>query len=948
MPRLVDWAALLLCFCAFLACGQRPEPAWAGAGASGASAGPGGGSFASGGKAIDRDGAYPDQTDLIYLSGKGTDDAIDWDFMINTGQKSGVWSKLPVPSNWEMHGFGTLAYGFNASTEVGTYRRSFELPASFAGKQVFIVFEGAMTDTQVSINGKSAGPPHQGGFYRFRYDLTSLLERGTNQLEVVVSEQSANASVNAAEREADYWTFGGIFRPVTLEAYPRQAIDRFAVNARQGGELEVDVRLRGLSESATVTARVFDDALTAVGSPLSADVAASATQVTLAGTFPGVAPWSAESPTRYRLAVELETRGGTRHALRQNFGFRTVEVRPSDGIYVNGTRVMLRGANRHSFWPDSGRALSPARSLADVQVIKDMNMNAVRNSHYPPDRHFLDAADAAGLFVLDELAGWQAPPYDTEIGRKLVEEMVTFNVNHPSILFWDNGNEGGWNTELDGDFARWDPQSRPVLHPWATFSSINTDHYESYASTKTLLGGNTLFMPTEFLHGLYDGGGGAGLDDYWKAMLDSPRGAGGFLWALVDEGVRRSATQIDTAGNAAPDGILGPYREKEGSYYTVREIWSPVQLAMNELSAGFTGEIPVENQYDATNLDTVKFEFELVRFDFASPTGGHTVVKEGTARTGSIPARSNGTLALTLPQDWRDAQALLVHAFDASGRSIGDWSFMVATPAEIAAKLVPKASAAAALATESDASFTVTAAETTFTFSKASGQLTSAARAGRVYSLRNGPALSVGSAALTSISGAQSGDDYVVHALYSGNLGEVVWRVLGNGWLALDYRYSLSGNYDFFGVDFDCAEADVQGATWLGKGPSRVWKNRLRGTWHDLWQRAKNDAVTGQDWSYPEFKGYFADLHFVRLATTAGPIDVVAGSPGLFLRLFTPRNGVNPMAAAMSFPAHDISFLHGIAPIGDKFLAPAALGPQGAQNAANGDYSATLYFHFRD
>jgi hypothetical protein len=898
------------------------------------------------GKEIDRDERYPDRADVLWLSGRGTDDAIAWDFRINTGSNSGVWSKLPVPSNWELHGFGTLAYGFNPSSGIGTYRRSFELPASFANKQVFIVFEGSMTDTQVSINGAAAGPPHQGAFYRFRYDVTSLVKPGTNEIEVLVAEQSADASVNAAEREADYWTFGGIFRPVYLEAFPRSAIARFAVSASQAGELAVDVRLRGLTENAKLTARVFDEGMRAVGAPISADVASNTEQVTLTGLFPGVAPWSAESPTRYRLAVELETASGARHALRENFGFRTLEVRPGDGIYVNGTRVMLRGTNRHSFWPDSGRALSPARSLADVQLLKDMNMNAVRSSHYPPDKHFLDAADRAGLFVLDELAGWQSPPYDTEIGRKLIEEMVTFDVNHPSIVFWDNGNEGGWNTELDRDFAKWDPQARPVLHPWANFSNVNTDHYESYASTRTILAGSTLFMPTELLHGLYDGGGGAGLDDYWKAMLDSPRGAGAFLWAFVDEGVQRSPARIDTAGNAAPDGILGPYREKEGSYYAVRDIWSPVQIPMTELPAGFGGSIAVENHYDSTDLSTVSFEFELVRFDFAAAKGGHTVLGAGTARTASIPARANGTLSLALPADWSDAQALLLHAKDASGRSIGDWSFMIATPAEIAATLVPSASVEAAAASETAASFVVAAAGTTFTFSKASGQLTQAAGAEHTYALRNGPTLSVGSATLATVRGAQSGSDYVIRATYSGDLAEVVWRVLGNGWLALDYRYSLTGSYDFFGVDFDCAEAQVQGATWLAKGPSRVWKNRLRGTWHDLWQRAKNDAITGQVWDYPEFKGYFADLHFVRLATTEGPIDVVAGSRGLFLRLFTPKNGVNPMAATMSFPAHDLSFLHGIAPIGDKFLSPAALGPQGEQNAAGGEYRATLYFHF--
>jgi hypothetical protein len=118
------------------------------------------------------------------------------------------------------------------------------------------------------------------------------------------------------------------------------------------------------------------------------------------------------------------------------------------------------------------------------------------------------------------------------------------------------------------------------------------------------------------------------------------------------------------------------------------------------------------------------------------------------------------------------------------------------------------------------------------------------------------------------------------------------------------------------------------------------------GPWLDLWQRAKNDAITGQRWDYPEFKGYFSDVSWARLATTEGPIEIVMDSPGLFLRLFTPRNGPNPQHATMSFPAHDISILHGIAPIGDKFTDPAMLGPQGAQHQLDGTFSATMYFRF--
>lgn len=895
---------------------------------------------------IDSDLDYPDRTELFYLSGKGTADPVDWAFLINAGKNSGTWSALPVPSNWEFCDFGLMQYGHSATTEVGTYRRFFELPATFVGKRVSVVFEGSMTDTSVSINGTSAGPTHQGGFYRFKYDITSLLVAGTNRIEVVVAKQSADASVNAAERDADYWTFGGIYRPVYLEAYPQESIDRVAIDARADGTLRLDVRLLNLTHSAQLTAQVLDENLGPVGAPFSVAVEPSATQVKMASNFAGVTPWSAEQPKRYRLSLELASPDGGRHAVRENFGFRSIEVRPGDGIYVNGTRVMLRGANRHSFWPESGRALDASLTRRDVSMMKDMNMNAVRCSHYPPDKHFLDAADALGLYVLDELAGWQSPAYETEIGRKLVEEMVTFDVNHPSIILWDNGNEGGWNTALDGEFAVWDPQGRAVLHPWSTFSNINTDHYESYTSTTNILKGTTLFMPTEFLHGLYDGGAGSGLDDYWSAMQASPVGAGGFLWAYLDEGVRLTPTQFNTAGNAAPDGIVGPFREKEGSYYTIRQIWSPVQISMTTLPPDFSGSVEVENHYDATDLDSVLFKWKLVQFDFRDNDGGHVVQSEGITRTSSIPAHGKGTVAISLPANWNASHALLLDAEDATGRLIGKWSWMIATPSQLRTGIVPTTSLAAAVATDDGSGVTVSAAGTTYQFSKTDGTLASVVRDGRTFALSNGPTLSVGTATLVSFSGSQSGNDYSITATYSGDLRQVEWLVLGNGWLRLAYQYSLNGTYDYFGVDFDCPLAQVQGAEWLGLGPSRVWKNRMRGNWHDLWYRAKNDAITGQRWDYPEFKGYFADVAWARLTTSEGPIDVVMDSPGIFLRLFRPANGSSPQTAVAAFPSHDISFLHGIAPMGEKFLPPARLGPQGQQHVLDGAYEASLYFRF--
>lgn len=895
-------------------------------------------------------GGYGQETEVQYLSGKGVDDAVDWEFYCTAGMNSGRWTTIPVPSNWELHGFGAYNYGHDnpKASEEGRYKFNFTVPSGWNGKRVFIVFEGSMTDTRVSINGNSAGPVHQGAFYCFKYDITQHLNfGGSNLLEVTVSKMSSNQSINDAERQADYWVFGGIFRPVYLEAFPQQFIKRIAVDPRADGNLSVDVFLTNVTGGEQVTARLMDAGGQTVGSQMSASV--SGGSASLNERFSGIKQWSAEYPNLYRLEVNLQSGGNTVHTVTEKIGFRTVEVRARDGIYINGKKVMLRGVDRHCFWPSSGRALSPKNSLDDVLLVKSMNINAVRNSHYPADRHFMQYCDSLGVYVLDELAGWQMPPYDTDIGRKLVEEMVTFDVNHPCIIFWDNANEGGWNTALDGEFGKWDPQNRAVLHPWTTFSNVNTDHYESYSSVQNLLNGS-IYMPTEFLHGLYDGGHGAGLQDYWDLMRSRPMSAGGFLWVFADEAVVRTDNnnRLDARGNLAPDGIVGPYHQKEGSFYTIREIWSPVQIGMDKLPDDFSGTIEVENRYDFTDIDEIQFTWRLARFDFINDDTGYTILSEGTAKTGSIAPGKTGDLQLELPEGWNDAHALLLSAEDGSGKLICEWSWMLPSASAMRESIVETESTQTVSVDESGNEAVITAGDVEYTFSKSSGRLAGVSVDGTSFSFGNGPSLSAGSATLQSVNVSTDGNDALVEATYNGDLKSVRWRVLGNGWLSLSYRYSLSGRYDYFGVDFDYPESKVKGAQWLGKGPYRVWKNRMKGTVHNLWKRDYNDAITGQVWEYPEFKGYFADMYWARLFTDEGTIHFVIDSPDMFLRLFTPKNGVDPQTTAMVFPGKGISFLHGIPPIGTKFLAASDLGPQGQKHSVNGTFEGSMYLFFGD
>ncbi|MDQ2665556.1 MAG: glycoside hydrolase family 2, partial [Gemmatimonadota bacterium] len=621
-------------------------------------------------------------TVVQYLSGTGSDSTVNWDFRVSGGRKAGVWSTIPVPSNWEMQGFGTYKYSDDwsktpAPDSVGEYRHAFRVPADWRGKHVTIVVGASMTDTDVRINGRSAGPTHRGGFYEFRYDVTDLVKPGEdNQLDVTVRKFSKDSSINRAERQSDFWLFGGIFRPVWLEATPIQHIAHVAIDAKHTGAFSADVDVDSARSGTRLTAQVENLSGSAVGAPFSVNVPAGHSRVTIKSTIPGVKQWSAEWPNLYRVRFRLASAGSAPHEVIQKFGFRTVEVRLHDGFYVNGFPIHLKGSDRHTFWPTTGRATNKTLSIMDAKLMKEMNMNAVRMSHYPPDSHFLDVCDSLGLYVLDELTGWQKS-YSTAAGIPLVPELVDRDVNHPSIVLWDNGNEGGWNRALDGEFAKYDPQKRTVIHPWENFGGINTGHYEQYdCCTAWYFHGDDLIMPTEMMHGLYDGGGGAGLEEWWNATLASPVGLGGFIWSFADEGIVREdeGGRIDVSGNRAPDGLLGPYREKEASFYTVKRLWSPVYIPRGEQSrmpATFDGTLRVENRYDNTDLNKLKFSWQLR--DFPGPGSsavGHIVAAHGTIASPSVPARGVGDLHVALPVNWRSHQALALTAIDPYGMEI--------------------------------------------------------------------------------------------------------------------------------------------------------------------------------------------------------------------------------------------------------------------------------------
>lgn len=904
-----------------------------------------------------------------YLSGIGSNKTVAWDFFCTGGRQSGYWTKIQVPSCWEQQGFGTYNYGrdyktygrnFRFADEKGMYKHSFTVPASWKGKKVFLVFEGSMTDTEVKINGQSAGKLHQGAFYRFKYDITDKIKPGAaNLLEATVSKMSSDVSVNNAERLADYWVFGGIFRPVYLEAVNAEYIDYTAIDAKADGSFAMQVFPKGISGNKTITADIIDKTGKVVATA-KATASKGDSVVTLQTKLANALQWTSETPNLYKVNVYLKNGAANVYQTTEKFGFRTIEVRPGDGIYLNGVQIKMKGTNRHCWSPETGRTLNDSLQLLDVQLLKEMNMNAVRCSHYPPDVRFLDLCDSLGIYVLDELAGWQKF-YSTKAGEPLVKEMVLKDINHPSVIFWDNGNEGGTNKELDDDFVKWDFSKRPVIHPHHrpgnAFGGIDCNHYEDYYSTQKILADSLIYMPTEFLHSQDDGGAGASMYDFWNLHWGAKRSGGGFIWAMVDEGIMRTDMNniIDANGLNANDGIMGPHREKEGSFFALREIFSPVRIEMKTLPANFNGSIEIENRYHFTNLAECTYQWALVNYrkPFDMQFTGYTVEKKGVATVPSVPPLQKGTLQLNLPANYKDYDALVLVATDKFKKEIYKWPWKIKSNEALLKDVLVMNDSATSVA-QTDTTYTLQGGSLSVVLNRRTGLLLSAkspATGLDNVSFSNGPVLVQGTGNVIAAKTYKDGNNSVVEFTYDGNMKSAKWTVYGSGWVSLDYTYELHGSYPFAGISFSYPENFVLGTKWLGKGPYRQWKNRVHGTPVNVWQNFYNNTQTSYSpLVYPEFKGYYGDITWMEFNTVEGRFYVASKDTGLNVRLFD-FYGLSGPRPAPQLPTGNISFLDCIPAIGTKLALTvsnntAALGPQGEPTKIDGPVKRTLYFYF--
>ncbi|MGH3344120.1 MAG: glycoside hydrolase family 2 TIM barrel-domain containing protein [Carbonactinosporaceae bacterium] len=556
------------------------------------------------------------------------------------------WAGLPVPSSWQLHGYGAPAYTNIAypfpldpphvpdDNPTGDYRRAFEVPVGWRGmgpaSAVVLRFEGVDSCLRAWLNGHELGTA-MGSRLPTEFDVTPYLRHDTaNTLAVRVHQWSPGSYLE----DQDMWWLSGIFRDVRLIARHAGSIDDYFLHAGYDAATGTGT----LRAATPVPARLTVP-------ELGIDVAAGeAVQV------PGVEPWTAETPRLYEGELRAE---GERVPLR--IGFRTVAVK-GGLLTVNGRAVLLRGVNRHEFHPDLGRSLTEEVMREDLLLMKRHNINAVRTAHYPPHPRFLELCDEVGMYVVDECdlethgfsrAGWRGNPADDPRWESMcldrMRRMVERDKNRPSVIMWSLGNEAHRGCNLTA-MARWardrDP-SRPI-HYEGDRSCRDVDVYSRMYATHAdverigrraeeplddpALDARRREMPfvlCEYGHAM--GNGPGGLQEYQELFHAYPRCQGGFVWEWVDHGIRaRTADGREFFayggdfgetlhdGNFVADGLVFPDRTPSPGLGEYKKVIEPVRIAEGDPATGSThGAIRVTNLYDFLDLSHLCFTWVL-------------------------------------------------------------------------------------------------------------------------------------------------------------------------------------------------------------------------------------------------------------------------------------------------------------------------------------------------
>lgn len=605
-----------------------------------------------------------------------------------TTYDTSTWDEITVPSNWEMLGYGTPIYtnvnypfknlpskilpqkGFTNETEmnpVGSYRRNFQIPKDWDGKKIFLHFDGVYSGMYVWVNGRKVGYS-QGANNDAEFDITSFVNVGENILAVEVYRWTDGSYIE----DQDMFRLSGIHRDVYIYATPQMYIRDFSlrsdflVDDLLSSKLNVDLWIKNdggkVAKGNSVEIQLWDPFGKLVVNqvqPIENLFKNKENKLSICTLVEKPLLWSAESPQLYTVILALrDDEGKETEAMSSKFGFRKIEIK-NKRVYLNNEQVFFKGTNRHDIDPRFGKAVPVSTMIKDIELMKRHNINTVRTSHYPNSPKMYALYDYYGLYVMDEAdlenhgnhglsdkLSWQ-PAFLDRITR-----VIQRDKNHPSIIFWSLGNEGGAGVNFDAMYKRakeLDP-SRPVHYEGKNDAAdIDSQMYPDIARMSRFdqLDTDKPYFLCEYAHSM--GNAPGNLAEYWEYIENkSQRMIGACIWDWVDQGINKVGAPSshyyyggdfgDKPNDAdfCCNGLVTPDRRVTAKLLEVKKVYQYIKLRPLAMSAG---KIEVSNGYDFLNLNNFRVVWKILKNGIE--------IEQGTINEGlNLPPNEKATLTI--------------------------------------------------------------------------------------------------------------------------------------------------------------------------------------------------------------------------------------------------------------------------------------------------------------
>ncbi len=546
------------------------------------------------------------------------------------------WDELPVPANWQMHGYDypiytNIEYPFPKNppfvpeddNPTGAYRTNFTVPADWDGQQVFAHFGGVNSGFFLYINGVEVGYS-EGSKTAAEFNITQYLKAGDNVLAAKVIRHTDGSYLE----DQDFWRVSGIERDVYLHTAPNTHVrDFFAKTSLENNykdgvlNLAIDVANKDdAAQSVKVNIKLSDAKGNIVATKSSSVIVMSGKEQTINQKLnvKDVATWSAEVPNLYQLTIETNYSDDTpTQYIGEQIGFKTVELKNGQFL-VNGKAILLKGVNRHEHDEHTGHVVTREAMLADVKLLKENNFNAVRTSHYPNDPYFYHLADKYGLYIVDEANieshGFHYAPKDTPANKTefegmhldRIERMVERDKNHPSITFWSMGNEAGdgVNYLKAYDWIKQRDDSRLTIYERANHIN-NNKQYRTHQDAETWMYApvdkikkeyigkfpDRPFFWVEYSHAM--GNSSGNFKEYWDMVRSERQMQGGFIWDWMDQGLVKKDENgnefwgyggdfepegVYNDNNFVLNGLINPDRTPHPGLFEVKKVYQELHF----------------------------------------------------------------------------------------------------------------------------------------------------------------------------------------------------------------------------------------------------------------------------------------------------------------------------------------------------------------------------------